>query len=504
MSENKKFQNWQEVIVDFFKNKTNVEEERYLKEELKKIDALYRKENYYNKQELQDFFSSKKSKKDKNQSSLEFQQEKLQKVFEFKNNPLEFNKKQTKENYENKCSTNNKKYSPHQWLTTNSENAKSVSFATHVAKLTHSKIDTPSFYDNIDSQKNNQLSTSALRNKAIDGAVAGNQFAPIFQFLELELNGKKLASEFSDESNIVLKPFVKEGEDLNNWNKGFKQSLSSKQLSSHALAKQIYFPINNNTINNSEYHLLCNVKSSSIAHAIYENVFNKNEKHARELRSKDKYSEVLINSFLSKAKVSVTISNHSNASQLNAKRGGKIFLYSTQPPTWQSQLKPPLHTESMFYAYYSSSNTKENIDYLADFLMRFKDLNLSIKDPKRKQHLDRWVNNIVDDWLFYVGSIQNLSSGWSEDSKLKKEHQCLLDPYREDESFQVRLKTTAWQTVVCDDFAKWLNKKLKAKNNKFTPRAEHTRMWRKLIATPLREYSENIVFDIFDTGETKA
>lgn len=502
MSENKDFQNWKEVIVGFLRNKKDVEEEKYLKKELKEIDILYEKEKYYGKQELIDFFDSKKNKKNENQSALEFQQENLQKIFEFENKP--FNKEKIKENYEDKCIVINKKYSPHEWLTKNSTNAKNGSFATHVSKLTHSAIVASSFDDCINSQKTNQLSTSVLKNKAIDVALEGNQFAPIFQFLELELNGKKLADELLDESNTVLKPFVKEGEDLNHWNKGFQQALSSKHLSSHTLAKQIYFPVDNDTINNSEYHLLCNVKSSSIAHAIYENVFNKNEKHARTLLKGKKYSEVLVNSFPRKAKVSITISNHSNASKLNGQRGGKIFLFSTQPPTWQSQLKPPLHAKSIFDTYYPSLSTKQNISYLIVFLMRFKDLNLSIKNPKRKRHLDRWVNDIVDDWLFYVGGIQNLSAGWSEKSKLKKEHQCLLDPYRQDADFQEKLKTNTWQTVVCDDFSQWLNQKLKEEKKNFTPQEEHSRMWRKLVETPLRKYSENIAFDVLDEEGAEA
>ena len=151
-------------------------------------------------------------------------------VFKFEKKPVDLDEEKIKENYEDKCNGINEEYLPCKWLTANSQNAASVSFATHVAKLTHSKIDSPSFYDNVHSKKNNQLSTSVLKNKAIDGAVAGNQFAPIFQFLELELNGKRLVSEFRDTSNIVLKPFVKENNDLHNWNHGFQQSLLNKKI----------------------------------------------------------------------------------------------------------------------------------------------------------------------------------------------------------------------------------------------------------------------------------
>ena len=77
MSKNKELKNWEEVIVDFLNNKKEAKEEKYLKECLKEINDLYKSENYYNDQNLQDFFNAKKTKEDKNQTSLEFQQKKI-------------------------------------------------------------------------------------------------------------------------------------------------------------------------------------------------------------------------------------------------------------------------------------------------------------------------------------------------------------------------------------------------------------------------------------------
>ena len=490
---NDKFNNWQEVIVDFFENKKEAEEEKYLKDKIKEINEMYGKQNYYNDDDLRDFFDSKKNKKSKDQYSLGFQQQKLQKILEFEQTTESLDINKLKQDYDDKLEKINAKYTPHIWLTENSRNAKNVTFATHVPKLTHSKIDSPSFYDVINFQKKDQLTTSSLINKTIDGAVAGNQYAPIFQFLELELNGKKLASEFTELSNTILDDFIKNENDLETWNKGFGCSLSNDELSTHSLAKQIYFPINNEAINTKAYHLLCHVKSSSMAHKIYENVsFRENEQGIRKLRDKDKYSTDKISSFSKKAKLSVTASNHSNASQLNGKRGGKLCLFSNQPPTWQSQRKPPVNKRSMFDNYFPLSGTKENIDYLRDFLLRFEHINLSIKNPEKQEWITRWVNYIIDDFLFYVATIQNLPSGWSdaEDIKLKIEHQYLLDPNRKDAEFQINRKNNDWQAVICTDFSRWLNNKLRGKDKKFTPQKEHIRMWQDSIEPQLREHEE--------------
>ena len=113
------------------------------------------------------------------------------------------------------------------------------------------------------------------------------------------------------------------------------------------------------------------------------------------------------------ASLAVTASNHGNASQLNAKRGGKLKLITCQPPTWQSQFKPPVFNKSLFFEPSIFWKAKDDIDYLRDFLIRFESIELSIKNPKRKKWVEQWVRNIIDEVLFYITNIQSLDSGWS-------------------------------------------------------------------------------------------
>lgn len=232
------------------------------------------------------------------------------------------------EDYAKKCDDIANKYASNSWISKAAHDASSVSFATHVAKLTHSKIDSPSLYDGVASAKINILTTASLADKAIDGAVAGNQFAPVFQFLELALKGNKLAAEFANDINKALEPFAENSEELAIWNTNFKKALSGDRPSSHSLAKQVYFPVElENTVNPNAYHLLCHMKSSSLAHAVYHNLFDERQKEPKELRNKAKYSGIPTLSFINSARLSVTASNHSNASQLNGKRGGKLHLF---------------------------------------------------------------------------------------------------------------------------------------------------------------------------------
>jgi len=494
---------WEKVIRKFFQEKRDSGEEKYIKDEIKQVQKLYAKAGYFGEEEIEIIFDVKKYKKDKTENSVDFQRRRAENLL--LKTPESLNRFQTLKKYARFKKQIDKKYDPVNWFSRNCTNAASVSFATHVIKLTHSKIDSPSVFDNTHEIKHGFVTTSSLKDKAIDGAVAGNQFAPIFQFLELQLNGVKLAEKL-DKENDFFEPFLPPDNEaneelLNNWTSGFRKSLNSGNPATHSLAKQTYFPVKRE--GNSIYHLLCNIVSSSMAHAIYKKVFDDSQKPIKKSLDKQKYNTQEYKDYPKRLHLNITASNHNNASQLNGKRGGKLHLFSAQPPIWQSQLKPPVNRRSLFDDLYNDTIRTE-MDYLCDFLLRFKQLDLSIKDPKRFRHLERWVNNIIDEFLFYVGTIQNLPVGWSDQTpiRLKKVHQYLLDPYREDESFQTARQSMDWQKVIRDDFASWMNRRLRGKDKQFTPKPEHTRLWKKLLEQPLREHAEQVELEVkYKAGE---
>lgn len=501
MSEEKTLKTWEEVIVNFLTRKIEVDEEKYLKEALKSAGEQYKKMQFFNDDAIEYLFDTRKNKKEKNETSLNFHRKRALQVLALTNKPEGLNTYSKKKEYFKIIKELTIKYSTQNWLSVNCKNASNVSFATHVIKLTHSKIDSPSLFDCIDENSDRCLTTSTLKAKSIDGAVAGNQFAPIFQFLEIELGGVKLAEQLSNDSRI-FECFVQdnaEGEELlKKWNQGFRKAFDSGAPSTHALAKQVYFPLKGaGASGQNEYHLLCNIISSSMAHAIHEKVFDDVQKPIKKAQEKGKFFPEKSLRLMQRADLSTTKSNHSNASQLNGRRGGKLHLFSTQPPTWQSKLTAPIYRKSLFDDFYHPS-IKPDIDYLRNFLLRFGNLDLSIKDPKRMRHLERWVSTIVDEFLFYAASIQNLPAGWSdkEDIKLKNEHQYFLDPYRIDEAFLAGRQSSNWQAVICADFAQWLNRQLKGKDNQLTPQKEHSRLWKVLLKMPLREFMEPIEIEI--------
>lgn len=481
---------WERLISSFLVNKAEAELEKYLKELIKKIGEAYKKEDYFGDKEKELFFDPKKNRKEDGQTALEFLGSQLDKIESWSNPPGSIDFTEVRTEISSKKAEISVKYEPVRWITWASKNAGSVSFATHVSKLTHSAIDSPSIFDEVNVSSRSQISTSSLKKKEVDGAVRGNQYAPIYQFLELTISGVKLAELFSDLNCNVLCSFAQTAEQNTYWNEGFRKALRPNDVAAHGLLKQVYFPLAQNSF---EYHLLCNLVSSSFA----QRIFDLTKKSKNDLLLNNKYSVESFTSFPNMASLAVTASNPGNASQLNGKRGGKLKLFSSAPPTWRSDLNPPIYRSSFYFDPSISRQVKEEVDYLRDFLQRFEKIELSIKDPKRMKWIEQWVGIIVDEILFYIGSIQSLPAGWTDtpDIKLKPEHQFVLDPYREDETFQAARAGSDWLKDVCGDFADWLNNKLVGKDKQFTPQAEHKRLWQKLIEPELREFMSTVEYD---------
>lgn len=479
---------WQAIIIDFLEEKYEADFSKYLKDSLKTLGEAYDKQGFLVNEELAFIFDTRRNKKAAEQNETDFIQEQLTKLQGFNERPTDLNFDELNSEINNKQQELKKKYSPAVWLTWAADNAKNVSFATHVPKLTHSAIDSPAFLDSSKITKATQLTTSSLNNVAIDGAVSGNQFAPIYQLLELELNGQKLASQFSNLETSLLAQFSESNEQLQNWNLGFSAALSDGRPKAHFLLKQVYFPLDKTSLEGNNYHLLCNLVSSSKAQALFE--FTRcNSDESFKLRAKNKFSNETYFNFPNRASISITASNHGNASQLNGKRGGRLGLYSCQPPVWHSQIKPPIYTTNFFYELSKNYEVQEIIQYLADFLTRFESLQLSIKEPKRMRWLEEWLESLADEVLVYVKTIQALPAGWSatENIKLKTEHQLLLDCYRDDEEFVALQAENNWQPVISLDFAAWLNNRLRKADKKFTPTDSHTKLWSKLFTESFRE-----------------
>ncbi|MBN0987632.1 type I-F CRISPR-associated protein Csy1 [Amphritea pacifica] len=387
------------------------------------------------------------------------------------------------------------------WLDDNCKYAEGASVATHVSKLTHSSNKASCFFDQSSVQKSGYVTTSIIRNPVVDGAYDNALYSPIVSLLLVENEGRFFYEDIIEGKYDGLQGFEKSTEQLQVWKEELKKSIDKPTKSTSSLSKQIYFPVQKRPFNVEDWHLLSVLVSSSMAHSIFNmtaaKVFNDHNKSLRDkYRAKSLYSPETLISHPKTATLMVTQSSHQNTSQLNGARNGRLILTSSQPPTWQRQVKPPIYQTSWFRSGIPNYAVKEDIQFLREFLLRNDAQKLSTRDPKRRTWLVNWGEQIVDEAMYHANIIQTLPAGWSsaEDIKLKKSHQYFLDPYRDDEAFQAERDATEWEEEVCNDFSSWLNKRLQGKDNAFSPQPEHSKLWKSLMAAALRELKDTQKF----------
>ena len=395
--------------------------------------------------------------------------------------------------YEERLNSLAKTHDPRSWLDDVTPKADGVTFSTHVPKITHANIKgVPSFFIKHCNSRFDQISTSSLKQAPVDSAITNAALSPIASLLRLRVNNIELKDYIKNNDSTPFKNIEKQEGQADFWTKNLSQVFESKFNGSHSLLKQIYFPYLNN--GETSYHLLCNIKSSSMAHYLYEYINSVKDGSGSADFPRKKVSFPKVNSLF----VTSGMKAHTNVSPLNKERRGEIKLLSAEPPDWITRFKPPTHQKSWFYKGIPYSTIQNDIEFLRRFLLRNEKLALSTRNPEKRKWLIRWGQSLTDTVLFYAQQIQALPPGWSasDDVNLKVSQQYFLDPFRDDGSFREARKASDWQSDVSKDFASWLNDKLKGKDKLFTPQREHSRLWELLMKNALRELSP-----IFDMGD---
>jgi CRISPR-associated protein Csy1 len=472
------FSSWQNLIVDFFENKV-------------RESKLFKAREYIEKKE-----SEIKSEKDEKRLSSLVKQ------------------KTTKEKELSKLRNQSPQIEIIKWLDKTSgkniEKGKRIIKATHVLRFTHSSANSDGILI-IDRSNDLLLTTSTLHQITHDLAHNNGNLITISRFLSLKLSDTPIIDCIINDDFSFLKPFYQNEQQWENWKSGFSKLVEKRDVSTVHMNKQVYFSLVGGKGNGADikmkYHLLVPLFSSSLAEAIYQKQANNNRKKIkiRSIRKADEvlkyncelyidYPELAVQKYGGDNPQNVSMLNVSRKFIINKKSYGGAYLLPSQPPTWQSQLKPPTTKVSLFQNIYGRQPIIDNVDYLRDFLLRFERIELSIQSPARKKWILNWVLNIIEEVFVYAASIHRLPPGWSntETIKLKKAHQYFLDPFRSDGEFQTDRASSDWEVVICKDFATWLNGRLSGKEKKFTPQPQYTRIWKKIMKEELREFTQTV------------
>ncbi len=350
-------------------------------------------------------------------------------------------------------------FKPEAWLSDAARRAKQISLATHAAKFTNSDAKASSILVNVtNTEQTSYVVTANLSNKAID-AVGNAAALDVAKLLKISVNGESLINQLQQKHVSALKAFTGDANLLSDWQTGFEKALGDEKLAGHTLTKQLYFPVQDQ----SDYHLLCPLFSSSLAHELHQQVTGTrfgDSKEVREARKKGLYHESLDQSFPETAVQNFGGSKPQNISQLNSERYGQSFLLNCAPPTYQAQMTPPLTSSTIFnrqFGYKTSGMIRE----FKVFLTNLGDHERNFKVRYKRDY--GFVLPLIDALLNHAVVIQNMTAGWGtdHDCQLKSAHVLWLDVYNPNEKFQIERAKGDWLEVVAHDFASWLIGKLK-------------------------------------------
>lgn len=346
------------------------------------------------------------------------------------------------------------------WLEDAASRAKQISFVTHPIKYSHSDAKGSSIYETGAKQTWPYLCTTTLQTPRSD--VVGNAAAlDVAGLLQLEADGENLASQIARGDLTALQPFAKDESQLAQWQQGFQMALADKELRTHTLAKQLYFPVSRDA-----YHLISPLFSSALAQALYDRVtesrYSDSAKAVRKLKREGKWSGQITVDYLNVAVQTFGGTKPQNISLLNSGRRGQSFLLSCRPPVWRSMAKPPADKKDAFWREFSRRSRWVTQAMKNDLLKRAdKDGSKSFRD-KRKARL----NDLIEILLQYAAEIQLMGEqypGWSAKSQLSKAEQLWLDPQRArlDAGFNAEYAAKDWHSEIAAQFASWLNFHLK-------------------------------------------
>lgn len=355
-------------------------------------------------------------------------------------------------------------YSDHEivsWVNYIADNASKVSLnVSHVAKLTHSSNKAINLVDSIQQQKYTYLlTTQTAKIKELDSAYTDASYAPVAEFLSFSVeNTQKNLGQFLAESEIYFGKISNDVEVRKNWQTKIAEAFIAKKLTSHVLAKQIYIPIGQD-----QYHVISPVKSSALAHKVYNCITSSRSKDncINLARKQNQPHDGIYIRFAKPAFLSVTKSNHQNASKLNGTRRGGLLFFQALPPQWKTNFLPPKNLKQ-FLARCKTSTCSEVFKEIKDLLYILKKENLTI-NLNRRNILGEKIASIADEVIHQILFIeQSYTTGWSENSDLEPYVRAFLDPIQQLDISQVEYKHHVDEFT--EQVARWISQNISDKH----------------------------------------
>jgi CRISPR-associated protein Csy1 len=389
-------------------------------------------------------------------------------------------------------------HNPSAWLSDAARRAVQLQAVTHALKPIHPDAKGTSIYaPPLNLPPHAWVGTHCL-GLNFDGDVVGNAAAlDVYKLLQ-KTNGSRSLLQLAVESDESFSKALSNNQDeAKDWMRSFASLTQAKdKVSSHTLAKQLYWPTGGDSQNDADFHLLAPLYATSLAHRVFTTVqshrFSDNAKAAREARKKGEYSDFATHDYLGTAVQNLGGTKPQNISQLNSVRGGKNLLLASLPPMWKSSdTRPLLSSTSMFPTFARRNEVRKQLFELTRFLKT---------NPEPVKATRDFVNikiaTVVDEFFNFSADYRDLPSGWSLSpecnlglvEKIWLDTEAVVSKLRESSE----LIPDDVPAQICKTFANWLNSRLKKQG--FATGDVEAFEWSRYvlarISTELKEWSD--------------
>ena len=350
---------------------------------------------------------------------------------------------------------------PSTWLADAARRVDQIQAVTHSLKPIHPDAKGSSLYREPQQLPESQFVGSHCLGADFDADVVGNAAAlDVYKFLKLSHEGHSFW-DLAVKADPDFAAALSDNPALSSqWMAAFAGLAQARdRVSSHSLAKQLYWQVGQDAHDDASYHLLAPLFPTSLVHRVYQQLqddrFSEEAKAAREARRNGTHHERPVREYPQMAIQKLGGTKPQNISQLNSERRGDNCLLASVPPIWKSAaVRPLLNVNSLFKVYGRRPEVKEEVAALREFLKKNPPANMHTRQRRHER-----VQRLVDEMLVFQAELLTLEPGWSqaEDCNLSAAQRIWLDPDGQ------QPESTAQEDVadeVAADFARWFNNQL--------------------------------------------
>lgn len=377
-------------------------------------------------------------------------------------------------------------YQPDAWLEDAARRVRQIQAVTHALKAGHPDARGTNLYIDPTRMLRHAGVGSHVLGTAFESDVVGNAAAlDVYKFLKLEVDGRSLLDWLLADDPAAVQALSDDEVKAREWRSAFISLTTARDemVSSHTLAKQIYWLAGKDAADDGQYHLLAPLFPTSLVHSVHAVLhgdrFGDTNKAARAARREHREHDGFFRDYPALAVRKLGGTKPQNISQLNSERGGVNYLLGSLPPQWDKNVPRRLWGVASVFGpvFMRYGDVRITLRGLLAFLQKDPPANVETRD-----RVDAYVDNLIDELVAMAGEIRlSLPKGWTADPRcaLAPEEQCWLDPWRaeEDIGFRGRWMFMDWPAQIGHRFGNWLNERLKTLSP-YLGDVEH-RHWKK-------------------------